>query len=101
MLTVFEKIPDAFVQAYDPQFQTWAREFRTRGGKCCVEFSRPPGSAVLLDGEGRPVKRGAWLVAEVDRSKPKEPKIVIRPADDFAEEMIARHTREMQGYWFH
>lgn len=101
MLTVFEKIPDPFVQAYDAQFQTWAREFRTRGVRCCVEFARRPGVPALLDGEGREIKRGAWLVAEVDRSRPQEPRIVIRPADDFAEEVIARHARELQGYWFH
>lgn len=100
MITVFERIPDPFVQAYDGQFQTWAREFKTRGERCCVVFDRVPGRPVLLDGEGRPVQRGAWLTAEIDRSKPQEPKIVIRPADDFAEEMIAKHTREMQGYWF-
>lgn len=101
MLTVFERIPDQFVQAYDAQFQTWAREFRTRGPRCCVEFTRPPGTPVLLDGEGRPIKRGAWLVAEVDKSKPQEPKIVIRPADDFAEDVIERHTKEMQRFWSH
>jgi hypothetical protein len=33
MLTVFEKIPDLFVQHYDVSFQTWAREFRKRGPK--------------------------------------------------------------------
>lgn len=100
MLTVFEKIPDPFVQAYDAQFQTWAREFRTRGPRCCVVFERRPGAPVLLDGEGRAIKRGAWLVAEVDKSKPREPKIVIRPADDFAEDLIAKHTRELQGCRF-
>jgi hypothetical protein len=100
MLTVFEKIPDQFVQAYDAQFQTWAREFRTRGSRCCVEFARPPGSPVLLDVEGRAVKRGAWLTAEIDKSRPQQPKIVIRPADEFAEDLIARHTKEMQAVWF-
>lgn len=101
MITVFEKIPEQFVQAYDAQFQTWAREFRTRGPRCCVEFARPVGTAVLLDEGGRPIKFGAWLTAEVDKSKPQEPKIVIRPADGFAEELIARHTKDMQRFWQH
>lgn len=100
MITVFEKIPDPFVQAYDGQFQTWAREFRTRGTRCCVEFMRRPGAPALLDGEGREIKRGAWLTAVVDKSRPQEPKIVIRPADDFAEEVIAKHTREMRDFWY-
>lgn len=100
MLTVFERIPDPFVQAYDGQFQTWAREFRKRGNRCCVLFSRAPGAAVLLDEGGRPIQHGAWLVAELDKSKPREPKIVIRPADDFNEELIAKHSKEMQRHWF-
>lgn len=100
MITVFEGIPDPFVQAYDAQFQTWAREFKTRGSRCCVEFTRPPGAPALLDGEGRVIRHGAWLVAEVDHSRPQEPKVVIKPENEFAAELIARHTRAMQRHWF-
>lgn len=98
MVTVFERIPDLFVKLYDAQFQNWAREFKTRGQRCCVVFDRVPGKPVLLDQEGRPVKAGVWLTAEVDRSKPQEIRVVIRPADDFAEELIARHTRDMAAH---
>lgn len=100
MLTVFEKIPEPFVHAYDHQFQAWAREYRTRGAKCAIVFDRKPGAAVLLDGEGRPVARGAWLVAQIDRSRPAEPRMVIRPSSEHDADMIARHTREMQDVWF-
>jgi hypothetical protein len=99
MITVFEKIPDIFVDHYDSSFQVWAREFRTRGPKCAIPLDRKPGAVALLDGEGRPVVRGVWLVAEVDRSKPQEPRLVIRPADDQSAEMIDQHVREMAGVW--
>ena len=48
MLTVFEKIPDLFVQHYDSSFQVWAREFRQRGHECAIPFDRKPGAPVIL-----------------------------------------------------
>lgn len=100
-MTVFERIPDLFVQVYDYQFQTWAREFRTRGRKCAIVFARPPGSPVLLDVDGRKIVRGCWLEAEVDRSRPETPRVIIRPASEHDEEVISRHVREMQSRVLH
>lgn len=99
MLTVFEKIPDLFVQHYDTSFQVWAREFQKRGPKCAIPFDRAPGVPALLDAEGRPIWKGAWLVAEVDRAGPGDPRVVIRPEDDAAADAIERHTREMARHW--
>lgn len=92
MLTVFERIPDLFVQLYDAQFQVWAREFRKRGRRQAIEFRRRPGAAVLLDVEGRPIQAGAWLVAEPDGER-----VVIRPATEHDAELIERHVRDMRG----
>ena len=47
MITVFERIPEFFVELYDAQFQIWAREFRKRGYECAIVFSRPPGTVGL------------------------------------------------------
>lgn len=99
MNTVFERLPELFVDHYDSSFQVWAREFRRRGPRCAIPFDRRPGEVPLLDAGGRPIFRGAWLVAEVDRSEPQNPKIVIKPEDDQAAEAIARHVREMAGHW--
>lgn len=99
MLTVFEKIPDLFVQHYDSSFQVWAREFRTRGHECAIPFDRKPGAPVILGPDGKPSWRGAWLVAEVDRSAPQSPRIVIKPKDEAAAAAIERHTHEMAGVW--
>jgi hypothetical protein len=94
MITVFERIPDLFVQIYDPQFRVWAAEFARRGPKCAIVFDRPPGVPALLDEEGRVVAAGCWLEAEVDRSR-SDVRVVIRPASEHDAEMIARHCREM------
>lgn len=98
MLTVFERIPDAFAQMYDAQFQTWGREFRTRGRRCAIVFDRPPGAPVLLDAEGRPIMKGVWLEAEVDRKPDGSMAVIIRPVDAHAEELILRHCHEMARY---
>jgi hypothetical protein len=99
VLTVFEKIPDLFVQHYDSSFQVWAREFRSRGNRCAIPFDRLPGAPVILGPDGKPSWKGAWLEAEVDRSEPQNVKIVIRPADDQAAALIEQHTREMSRHW--
>lgn len=99
MLTVFEKIPDLFVEVYDHQFQTWAREFRKRGARCAIVFNPVPGVAPRRDEEGRLVAAGAWLTADVDASGGgREPRIVIRPATEHDAEMIARHVRAMSPH---
>lgn len=97
MLTVFEKIPDLFVEVYDAQFQTWAREFRTRGPRCAIVFNLTPGAQPIYDEDGRIVAVGAWLTADLDLSTPNR-RMVIRPATEHDEEMIARHGRAMKPH---
>lgn len=93
--TDFKKIPPQFIERYKPQFEVWAREFRIRGKRQAILFERRPGAPSLLDAEGRVIQRGAWLEAEVDRSNPLNVRVVIKPATDHDEELIARHTREL------
>jgi hypothetical protein len=98
MLTVFERIPDLFVELYDDQFKQWAREFKTRGQFAAIVFNRPRGTPIILDGHGQPVWHGAWLEAEVDRSQPQLPRVIIRPRTEHDEEMIERHCKEMAPF---
>lgn len=98
MLTVFEKIPELFVEIYDRQFRTWAREFRRRGTRCAIVFNPVPGVAPARDGEDRVVAAGAWLSAEVDAAGTCGMRIVIRPATEHDGEMIARHVRAMSPH---
>lgn len=100
MITVFERIPDLFLQIYDESLQVWAREFKTRGPKQAVQFLPVPGSIPILGPDGKPVLRGAWLVAEVDRSL-GEPRVIIKPETDRDAEAIDRHVREMARHVLH
>jgi len=100
MITEFKRIPELFVSHYDVSFKTWAREFRQRGPRCAIPFDRPPGTPRILGADGLPaVMDGAWLEAEIDRSNPENPRIVIRPVDAEAEQAIEKHTREMARHW--
>jgi len=98
MITVFERIPEIFVERYDSQFQTWAREFRRRGPKCAIPFDLMPGEIRLLDAGGRKIVKGCWLQAEVDRERPSMPRVVVKPATDHDAEMIERHSRDLRKW---
>lgn len=98
MLTAFERIPDFFVELYDAQFAQWAREFRKRGQFAAIVFDLPPGTRAVLGPDGEPVWKGCWLEAEVDRSRPQMPRVVIRPRTEHDAEMIERHVREMRPH---
>lgn len=95
----FEHIPDAFVQHYRDAFTTWGRELKIRGRRCAIPLDLPPGESPALDEGGRPVMKGAWFEADMDWTDVENPKLIIRPADPFYAEMVARHTREMSKHW--
>lgn len=95
MLTVFEKIPDLFVELYDDQFRMWSREFQKRGHYAAIVFNRPRGTPLVLGPDGKPVWVGAWLEATVDREHPQNPRVVIKPRTEHDADMIERHCREM------
>lgn len=98
MATEFERVPGLFVELYREQFDIWAREFRTRGKRCAIVFNPPPGELPKFDTEGRIVAAGCWLEAEVDLERPDNPRVVIRPATEHDEEMIARHVKAMKPH---
>jgi hypothetical protein len=98
MITVFERIPPIFVELYDAQFRIWAAEFQKRGRKCAIVFNPAPGAKPVFDSEGRIVAMGCWMEADVDLSVPQSPRVVVRPASEHDEEMIARHCRAMKSH---
>lgn len=97
MISDFEGIPGLFVELYRDQFETWAREFRTRGRKVAIVFNPPPGSTPLFDGEGRMVAAGCWLEAQVELTR-GEPRMVIKAATELDQEMIDRHCAAMRPH---
>jgi len=97
MVTDFERVPGFFVELYRDQFEMWAREFKVRGRRVAIVFNPPPGSTPVFDGEGRMVAAGCWLEAQVEITA-GQPRVVIKPATDLDEEMIARHCAEMRRH---
>ncbi len=95
----FQDVPDAFVRHYGEAFRAWGAEIKVRGRRCAVPLDLPPGAVPELDEGGRPVMKGAWFEADIDWSDVENPVLLIRPADPFYAEMVARHTREMERYW--
>lgn len=95
MLTVFEKIPDVFVEAYDPQFRAWARNFKKVGRVAAFRLQRPIDPLPFAKDQRRIV--GVRLEAEVDTSQPQNPRIVIRPQTDADEDAIKRHVFDLRA----
>jgi hypothetical protein len=98
MMTVFQDLPDLFIEMYDEQFKIWAREFKKRGQYAAIVFNRVPGRPAILGPDGEPVWKGAWLEAEVDHSMPQVPRVVIKPRTEHDAEMILRHCVEMRPH---
>lgn len=96
---VLERIPDEFARYYWVSFEAWVSDFRLHGTRCCIEFDRPPGQPPKLDGEGRKIKEGVWLEAYMDWDDPANPRLLIRPVDEHAEQLIEKHTAEMRRHW--
>jgi hypothetical protein len=90
MITIFDGIPDIFVDRYDAQFVDWGRQFRVRGKRCAIVFDVLPGQDIPLDSEGRVAWIGAWLKAEVE-SLGGVTRVVISPASDWDRHLIETH----------
>jgi hypothetical protein len=90
MQTVFEQIPDLFIEAHDAQFQRWAKNFPKIGGRCAIMFHRPlPPLVVKMDSE--PAAIGVYLMAQIDRTGP-EPVMVVKPTNAEAADLVAREV---------
>ena len=102
MITIFNKIPDLFVELYDAQFRQWAREFRERtekfGPQAAIVFNPVPGQSADLDEHGQTVWKGAWFRAEVDKSNPANVRVIISPKTPHDEEMVLKHTFDMSPH---
>jgi hypothetical protein len=98
MVTVFDGVPDIFVERYDAQFRDWGRSYRARGRRCAIVFDLMPGEAMVVDEDGRPVMRGCWLDAAVDDGEAGGggTRMVVRPATEWDAAMIERHCWDLR-----
>lgn len=94
MLTVFEQLPDVFVELYDAEFRAWAANFKKVGRVAAFKLKQPVEPLVVARDQRRIV--GVRLQADLDRSKPQMPRMVIRPQTDADAEAIARHVVDMR-----
>ena len=101
VVTVFEKIPEIFVELYDAQFQQWAREFHRRGRFAAIVFHAVPGQKMMRDEAGEPVWKGCWLEANLEPGRGGQTRIVVKPRTDHDREMIERHVRDMAAHFLH
>ena len=94
MKTRLENIPEAFYRVYRPQFHQWAREFRKRGPYAAIPFDWLPGENVIRDESGKPIWRGAWFEAGVERTVFGE-NFVIKPRTEQDVEAVMRHAHAL------
>ena len=97
MMTLFDGIPDVFVEKYDAQFLEWARDFRTKGAKCAIVFDVLPGQVPALDVAGNLVWAGAWMTAQVETLRGKRV-MVVRPATDWDRNLIETHCWNLRRW---
>lgn len=90
VITIFDGIPDIFIERYDAQFCQWAVEFRTRGRKVAIVFDVLPGQVPTMDVEERLAWSGAWLTADIEPFRGQQV-MVIRPASDWDKNLIDMH----------
>ena len=94
MMTVFERIPDYFVERYMEEIEAWAANFSKIGpvksivlkeGHFADSSPNPEQGAVLL---------GVKLIAKMEKWADK---VTISPHSEQDEEVIQKHCRKMQG----
>lgn len=92
VVTVFERVPDRFVELYDAEFQRWAANYSRIGRVGAIKLKRPVAPLVLSADQRQIV--GVRLTADVDKSR-LPVRVVIRPQTDADEEAIKRHVVDM------
>jgi hypothetical protein len=94
--TVFEGIPDYFVERYDFDWRRWGSNFKQHGLNYRV-LVREGGLADLSpNAEQGPVMLAVDLTAEIERRAGSVHKITIKVADEQSRQVMLRHCEKMQ-----
>lgn len=88
----FEKIPEAFLHAYQNEIMGWAGRFQERGPTLTIDLWNPPGATVLSTGWQGQVTLRCDTFAHVVTKKVK---FTIRPDTEDDERRIANHCQEL------
>jgi hypothetical protein len=98
MLTVFDRIPDFFVERYDEELQAWGRNFGKIGPIKTIVLKEGPFSDLSPDPEQGAVLLGVKLIAKMERSRDR---VEVSPLSERDEEIIRRHCEKMQRLNIH
>lgn len=94
MLTVFERIPDYFVERYDGELQAWGANFSKIGAVKTIVL-REGGLADLSPNEEQgAVLLAVKLIAKMERGRDR---VTVTPLGEQDEALIARHCEKMQA----
>lgn len=98
MLTVFERIPDFFIERYDEELQAWGRNFGKIGPVKSVVLKEGPFADLSPDPEQGAVLLGVKLVAKMERLRDR---VTVAPLGERDEAVIARHCEKMRRLNIH
>lgn len=92
MLTVFERVPDWFIEKYDAEICAWAQNFQKIGPVKSIVLREGRLSDSSPDPEQGPVLLQVRLIAKMER---RHDRVTIAPADEQSERLIANHCQKM------
>lgn len=98
MITVFERIPDYFVERYDPEICAWAANFSKIGPVKGIVLREGHLSDVSPDPEQGAVLLQVKLLARMERLKDR---VTIEPFDEQSGMLIAKHCEKMVRHKVH
>src|SRR5271157_3368733 len=93
MLTVFERIPDYFVERYDGELTAWGRNFGKIGPVKSIMLREGGFSDSSPDPEQGAKLMVVRLLALMERNKQR---VTVCPYSDMDEQLIAKHCEKME-----
>lgn len=92
MITVFDRIPDFFVERYDEELQAWGRNFGKIGPVKAIVLKEGPFADVSPDPEVGPVLIQVKLIAKMERAAER---VTVAPLGEHDEEQIRKHCEKL------
>jgi hypothetical protein len=96
---VFERIPQFFVDHYRHELEYWAAKGREVGEVAVVKLDRPV-EPLIVHADARRII-GVRLKAQLDLSRPQNPRIVVTPQTEEDAAAIERHVFDLKTQVLH
>jgi hypothetical protein len=103
VITVFERIPDYFIERYNEELCAWGENFSKIGPVKSIVLKEGrlslmpdfPGQIITWDREQGPPLKGVKLIAKMER---QHDRVTVAPQTEVDEQIIARHCEKMQRF---